>query len=99
MILRAADQLVRMLGQIALAVATVAVIVIMLVAATDVIGSQFFGRSVPSSLEIQESFEVLVIFGALAAVQQRRAHIVIDVLVARLGPAAKRICDVFALVC
>jgi TRAP-type C4-dicarboxylate transport system permease small subunit len=61
----------------------------MLVGVADVIGTQFLGRPVPGTLEFTESTMVLIVFGALAYAQERRAHIRVELLYAHAGARGK----------
>jgi TRAP-type C4-dicarboxylate transport system permease small subunit len=67
------------------------------IATADVAGSQFFGRSVPSAFELQEMLMGMAIFGAFAAIQRRRAHIVVDVLTQRFTGVVRKLTDLIAL--
>ncbi|MGL4439005.1 MAG: TRAP transporter small permease [Bosea sp. (in: a-proteobacteria)] len=69
----------------------------MLFGSIDTIGTQLFGKAIPSSHEFQEAFEAVLIFCALAAVQNRKAHIVIDLITGSLQGGWRRASDIFAL--
>jgi TRAP-type mannitol/chloroaromatic compound transport system permease small subunit len=80
------------LGRLALwllLVGTVGMISAMLVGVADVVGTEFFGRPVLGTLEFTESTMVLVVFGALAYAQERRAHIRVELLYGQVGPRGK----------
>lgn len=68
---------------------TLGMLAAMLVGVTDVIGTEFFGRPVLGTLEFTESTMVLVVFGALAYAQERRAHIRVELLYGHAGPRGK----------
>jgi TRAP-type C4-dicarboxylate transport system permease small subunit len=55
----------------------------------DVVGTEFFGRPLLGTLEFTESTMVLVVFGALAYAQERRAHIRVELLYSQVGPRGK----------
>jgi TRAP-type C4-dicarboxylate transport system permease small subunit len=55
----------------------------------DVVGTEFFGRPLLGTLEFTESTMVLVVFGALAFAQERRAHIRVELLYGHVGPRGK----------
>jgi TRAP-type C4-dicarboxylate transport system permease small subunit len=59
---------------------TVGMIASMLIGVADVVGTEFFGRPVLGTLEFTESTMVLIVFGALAYAQERRAHIRVELL-------------------
>ena len=65
---------------------TVGMIASMLVGVADVIGTEFLGRPVLGTLEFTESTMVLIVFGALAYAQERRAHIRVELLYGFAGP-------------
>ena len=66
---------------------TVGMIASMLIGVADVVGTKFFDWPVPGTLEFTESTMVLVVFGALAYAQERRAHIRVELLYGHVGPA------------
>jgi TRAP-type C4-dicarboxylate transport system permease small subunit len=80
------------LGRLALwllLLGTVGMIAAMLVGVADVVGTEFLGRPVLGTLEFTESTMVLVVFGALAYAQERRAHIRVELLYSFAGPRGK----------
>ena len=68
---------------------TLGMLAAMLVGVADVVGTEFFGRPVLGTLEFTESTMVLVVFGALAYAQERRAHIRVELLYSHVGPRGK----------
>ena len=80
------------LGRLALwllLLGTLGMIAAMLVGVADVVGTEFLGRPVLGTLEFTESTMVLVVFGALAYAQERRAHIRVELLYSLVGPRGK----------
>jgi len=80
------------LGRLALwllLLGTVGMIASMLIGVADVVGTKFFDWPVPGTLEFTESTMVLVVFGALAYAQERRAHIRVELLYSHVGPRGK----------
>ena len=80
------------LGRLALwllLLGTVGMIAAMLVGVADVVGTEFLGRPLLGTLEFTESTMVLVVFGALAYAQERRAHIRVELLYSFVGPRGK----------
>lgn len=80
------------LGRLALwllLLGTVGMIAAMLVGVADVVGTEFLGRPLLGTLEFTESTMVLVVFGALAYAQERRAHIRVELLYSYVGPRGK----------
>jgi TRAP-type C4-dicarboxylate transport system permease small subunit len=61
----------------------------MFLGVADVVGTQFLDTPVPGALEVTESTMVLIVFGALAYAQIRRAHIRVELLYGFVGPRAK----------
>jgi TRAP-type C4-dicarboxylate transport system permease small subunit len=85
------------LGRLALwllLLGTVGMISAMLVGVADVVGTEFLGRPVLGTLEFTESTMVLVVFGALAYAQERRAHIRVELLYSFVGPRGKSFMEV-----
>jgi TRAP-type C4-dicarboxylate transport system permease small subunit len=68
---------------------TLGMLASMLVGVADVVGTEFLGRPVLGTLEFTESSMVLVVFGALAYAQERRAHIRVELLYGQAGPRGK----------
>ena len=68
---------------------TLGMLAAMLVGVADVVGTEFLGRPVLGTLEFTESSMVLVVFGALAYAQERRAHIRVELLYSFVGPRGK----------
>ena len=68
---------------------TVGMIASMLIGVADVVGTKFLDYPVPGTLEFTESTMVLIVFGALAYAQERRAHIRVELLYGHVGPRGK----------
>lgn len=68
-------------------------LVSMVLGVADVVGTKFFGYPVPGALELTESTMVLIVFGALAFTQARRAHIRVELLYNYAGPRAQSMMD------
>ena len=62
----------------------------------DVIGTQGFGQPIAGTRELTESTMVLIVFGALAYAQIRRAHIRVELLYTRLSARGRTAMDVVA---
>lgn len=71
----------------------VGMIVSMFLGVADVVGTKFLDRPVPGTLEVTESTMVLIVFGALAYTQERRAHIRVEILYGFVGARAKSFMD------
>jgi len=72
----------------------VGMLVSMALGVADVVGTEFLGRPVPGALEVTESTMVLIVFGALAHAQKRRAHIRVELLYGVAGPRTRAFMDV-----
>lgn len=65
----------------------------MLLGMADVVGTEFFDTPVPGALEVTESTMVLIVFGALAYAQMRRAHIRVELLYSAMNARTKSFMD------
>jgi TRAP-type C4-dicarboxylate transport system permease small subunit len=74
----------------------VGMMISMLLGTADVVGTQFLGSPVHGALEVTESTMVLIVFGALAYAQIRRAHIRVELLYNFVGPRAQALMDAVA---
>ena len=68
---------------------TVGMIASMLIGVADVVGTKFLDHPVLGTLEFTESTMVLIVFGALAYAQERRAHIRVELLYGFAGARGK----------
>jgi TRAP-type mannitol/chloroaromatic compound transport system permease small subunit len=73
---------------------TVGMLASMMLGVADVVGTKFLDYPVPGTLEFTESTMVLIVFGALAYAQQRRAHIRVELLYGHAGPRGKSFMEV-----
>lgn len=85
------------LGGLGIGLAGASLLLMVLLGTLDIIGTKFFSRPLPGTFEATEALMVLGVFLALPYTQARRQHIAVDLVVARLGPAARRALDVSAL--
>jgi len=88
--------LVARLGAAGVAVAGASLLIMVLLGAFDIIGTKL-DRPIPGVLEATEALMVLGVFLALPYTQAKRQHIAVDLVVTRLGPAARRILDLLTL--
>lgn len=65
----------------------------MFLGSADVVGTHFLGQPVHGALEVTESTMVLIVFGALAYAQIRRAHIRVELLYGVVGPRVQAFMD------
>lgn len=73
-----------------------ALILLALIGTADVIGSQFFGRPVPGTVEIGASLMVAGIALGLPMAQYARRHIRVEILVDRAPPRLRAALDIVA---
>jgi TRAP-type C4-dicarboxylate transport system permease small subunit len=93
------EQLSKILERLAVAILLVSgigMLLAMFLGTADVVGTQFLGSPVHGVTEMTESSMVLIVFGALAYAQIRRAHIRVELVYAHAGPRAQAAMDVFA---
>jgi len=65
----------------------------MFLGVADIVGTQVLSLPIPGPREITESTMVLIVFGALAYTQVRRAHIRVELLHSKVGPHAQAAMD------
>jgi len=90
------QRLSRMLEHLALGLlllGAIGMMVSMFLGTADVVGTQFLDKPVPGALEITESTMVLIVFGALAYAQTRRAHIRVELLYGYMPPRVQAFMD------
>lgn len=80
-------------------VAGLAAVLLLLLGAADVIGTQLLGRAVPSAIELQEAFAAILIFAGFVVAQRQRAHLTVDLVTGQLGPRGQSAAAGFGLVC
>ena len=66
----------------------------MFLCVANIVGTQVLSIPVPGPREITESTMVLIVFGALAYTQVRRAHIRVELVYDRCGPRTRAAMDV-----
>ncbi len=86
------------LNNAVMSLVAIAILLSMLAGAFDVIGGQFFNRPLPGAVEGATNLLPVIIFGSLAYVQQRREHIRVELLYARLGARGRAALDVLNVV-
>lgn len=67
-----------------------AMLAMMAVTFVDVVGRYAFNRPLPGGFEITELLLATIIFAGLPSVSAAREHIVVDLVIERYGPRAKR---------
>jgi TRAP-type mannitol/chloroaromatic compound transport system permease small subunit len=91
------DRAIKALVELMLWGAGLSVILLLIIGSVDVIGTQFFGKAVPSGIEFQEAFMGMMLFAALPAIQKRRAHIVVDLLTQTFSVGLQKCSEFLAL--
>ena len=76
-----------------------ALILMALIGAADVIGSQFFGLPVPGTVELGEGLMVAGIALGLPLAQYARRHVRVEIVVDRFPPRLRGALDVVAQLC
>ena len=71
--------------------ACIALAVMMLLTAADVVGRHVLGRPVPGTVELVQYAMAVAVFAGLAVVTRDGRHISLSLLEGRLGPGARRI--------
>jgi TRAP-type C4-dicarboxylate transport system permease small subunit len=77
-----------------LLVGGVGMLMSMFLGVADIVGTQLLHVPVPGPFEITESTMVLIVFGALAYAQIRRAHIRVELIYTHVGPRVQAVMDV-----
>ena len=73
-----------------------ALVLMALIGTADIIGSQFFGRPVPGTLELSSSLMVAGIALGLPLAQRARRHVRVEIFIDRLPPRARAWLDLLA---
>jgi tripartite ATP-independent transporter DctM subunit len=61
----------------------------------DVLARMLIGKSIPGIIEIEEFMMILIVFLALAFIQQEKEHVSIDLIYSRFPDRVKGLADVF----
>ena len=90
---RLLDQAIVWAGRALLVVSGYTILAIALLGAADVALGNVAGRPIPGSYELSEAGHVILVFFALAAIQQRGAHIRVDIFLNMMGPVTRRLAE------
>lgn len=96
---RRLDTLLCALSDACLWVAAAVLFALLLLGALDVAFINLMNAPIPSAIELTEAGHVLLIFMSLAAIQQRRQNIVVDIFTGRMGPRMRVAGELIALSC
>ena len=88
------SRLVERLALIVLLVGGLGMLFSMFLGVADIVGTQVLLIPVPGPRELTESTMVLIVFGALAYAQIRRAHIRVELLYLKMPPRGRAVMDV-----
>ena len=79
--------------------AGIAMMLMMLIGALDVIGTNVFLQPIPAAFEFMATMMVVVIFFSIALAQANRAHIRVEILTSRLPRPLRWLADVLQYAC
>ena len=88
------SRIVERLALIVLLVGGLGMLFSMFLGVADIVGTQVLLVPVPGPRELTESTMVLIVFGALAYAQIRRAHIRVELLYLKMPPRGRAVMDV-----
>jgi TRAP-type C4-dicarboxylate transport system permease small subunit len=88
------SRIVERLALIVLLVGGLGMLFSMFLGVADIVGTQVLLIPVPGPRELTESTMVLIVFGALAYAQIRRAHIRVELLYLKMPPRGRAVMDV-----
>lgn len=88
------SRLVERLALIVLLIGGVGMLFSMFLGVADIVGTQILLIPVPGPRELTESTMVLIVFGALAYAQIRRAHIRVELVYFQMRPRVRAVMDV-----
>ncbi|GAB4294580.1 MAG: hypothetical protein Kow0058_12490 [Roseovarius sp.] len=83
------------LGLLFALISGIAMLLMMLVGALDIIGTNLLARPVPAAFEFISSMMVVVVFCALSLAQARKAHLRVEIFHYRMPRRLRRAADVF----
>jgi len=93
------SKLIERLALIVLLIGGAGMLMSMFLGVADIVGTQVLLVPVPGPRELTESTMVLIVFGALAYAQIRRAHIRVEIFYLRAAPRTRAAMDVFTDIC
>jgi len=96
---RFADGVIRTLSEICLWISAAVLLLLVALTTLDVVLINLVNYPIPSAIELTEAGHVLLVFLALAAIQQRRQNIVVDIFTAQMGPRMRTVGEAVALLC
>lgn len=88
------SRIVERLALVVLMIGGVGMLMSMFLGVADIIGTQVLLIPVPGPRELTESTMVLIVFGALAYAQIRRAHIRVELIYFQMPPRVRAVMDV-----
>jgi TRAP-type C4-dicarboxylate transport system permease small subunit len=91
--LRLCDRAIVWAGRVLLVVSGYTILAVALLGTADVVLGNTAGRPVPAAYELSQAGHVVLIFFALAAIQQRGAHIRVDIFLGMMGRVARQLAE------
>lgn len=91
--LRLCDRAIVWAGRVLLVVSGYTILAVALLGTADVVLGNTAGRPVPAAYELSQAGHVILIFFALAAIQQRGAHIRVDIFLGMMGRVARQLAE------
>ncbi|MCK0100698.1 TRAP transporter small permease [Pseudohalocynthiibacter sp. F2068] len=88
------SRIVERLALVVLMIGGVGMLMSMFLGVADIVGTQILLIPVPGPRELTESTMVLIVFGALAYAQIRRAHIRVELVYFQMPPRVRAVMDV-----
>jgi len=92
--LKPVSKIVERLALIVLLIGGMGMLFSMFLGVADILGTQVLRIPVPGPRELTESNMVLIVFGALAYAQIRRAHIRVELVYFKMPPRVRAVMDV-----
>jgi len=92
--LKLLSRIVERLALVVLMIGGVGMLMSMFLGVADIVGTQVLSIPVPGPRELTESTMVLIVFGALAYAQIRRAHIRVELVYFQMPPRVRAVMDV-----
>lgn len=90
---RLLDRAIVWAGRVLLVVSGYTILAVALLGTADVVLGNAAGRPIPGSYELSQAGHVVLIFFALAAIQQRGAHIRVDIFLGMMGRVARQLAE------
>ena len=80
-------------------VSVVMLLVLGVIHTLDVLATKFLDQPMTGVIKFSEASLALTLFLGVAIAVRRRSHVKVDLLMSRLGPGSKKICNIIACAC